>query len=42
MIKTLIENLYDAGDTVLSINVSGKMSATVQMVQKAAEELKTR
>ncbi|HOM66927.1 MAG TPA: DegV family protein [Brevefilum fermentans] len=42
MIKTLIENLYDAGDTVLSINVSGKMSATVQMVQKAAEELKNK
>lgn len=42
MIKALIENLYDAGDTVLSINVSGKMSATVQMVQKAAEGLKNK
>lgn len=42
MIKTLIEEMCEIGDTVLSINVSGKMSATVSMVQKAAEELKNK
>jgi DegV family protein with EDD domain len=39
-IKALVESACDEGDTVLSINVSGKMSATVRMVQQAAEELK--
>lgn len=39
-IKALIEEVSDVGDTVLSINVSGKMSATVRMVQQAADELK--
>ncbi|NLN70758.1 MAG: DegV family protein [Chloroflexi bacterium] len=42
MIKALIEKKCNEGDTALSINVSGKMSATVQMVQQAAEELKNR
>lgn len=42
MIKELIEQICDTGDTVLSINVSGKMSATFNMVQKAAEELKNK
>lgn len=41
-IKEFIENVCDIGDTVLSINVSGKMSATVSMVQQAAEELKNK
>lgn len=41
-IKEMIEELCDIGDTVLSINVSGKMSATVSMVQKAADELKNK
>jgi fatty acid-binding protein DegV len=36
----MIESMCEAGETVLSINVSGKMSATVRMVQQAAEELK--
>lgn len=39
-IKDLIEQVCDVGDKVLSINVSGKMSATVSMVQQAADELK--
>jgi DegV family protein with EDD domain len=39
-IRELIERVAEIGDTVLSINVSGKMSATVRMVQQAAEELK--
>lgn len=39
-IKEMIENLCDIGDTVLSINVSGKMSATFSMVTQAADELK--
>ena len=39
-IKEMIEELCDLGDTVLSINVSGKMSATVSMVKQAADELK--
>lgn len=39
-IKDMIENLCDIGDTVLSINVSGKMSATFSMVKQAADELK--
>lgn len=42
MIKELIEEMCDIGDTVLSINVSGKMSATYNMVQKAADELKNK
>lgn len=41
-IKELIERVCELGDTVLSINVSGKMSGTVSMVQKAAEELKSK
>jgi len=39
-IKNYIEKVCEAGDTILSINVSGKMSATVSMVQKAANQLK--
>lgn len=39
-IRKVIEQVCDAGDTVLSINVSGKMSATLSMVQQAADELK--
>lgn len=39
-IKALIEQVCEVGDTVLSINVSGKMSATVEMVRQAADELK--
>jgi len=39
-IKEMIEDLCDIGDTVLSINVSGKMSATFSMVTQAADELK--
>lgn len=40
MIKEMIEQMCEIGDTVLSINVSGKMSATVNMVRQAADELK--
>jgi DegV family protein with EDD domain len=39
-IKAFIEEVSKAGDTVLSINVSGKLSATVSMIQQAATELK--
>jgi len=39
-IREVIEQVCDAGDTVLSINVSSKMSATFSMVQQAAEDLK--
>jgi DegV family protein with EDD domain len=39
-ITSIIDKICEVGDTVLSINVSGKMSATFQMVQQAAEELK--
>lgn len=39
-IKEMIKELCDIGDTVLSINVSGKMSATFSMVKQAADELK--
>lgn len=39
-IKGFIEKLYDIGDCVLSLNVSGKMSSTITMVQHAANELK--
>lgn len=39
-IRKVIEQVCDAGDTILSINVSGKMSATLSMVQQAADELK--
>jgi len=42
VIKDLIEKACDVGDTVLSINVSGKMSATVQMVQQTVKELKNK
>lgn len=41
-IKTFIEKVCDFGDTVLSINVSGKMSSTISMVRIAANELKDR
>jgi DegV family protein with EDD domain len=39
-IKEFFEKVCKPGDTVLSINVSGKMSSTVAMVEKAANELK--
>lgn len=39
-ISAFIESVSEVGDTVLSINVSGKMSATVAMVQEAASALK--
>ncbi|MFN2303394.1 MAG: DegV family protein [Anaerolineales bacterium] len=39
-IKEFIEQVSEIGDTVLSLNVSGKMSSTVSMVQHAANELK--
>lgn len=38
-IVTFIERMFNNGDTVLSINVSGKMSSTVSMIQQAAGEL---
>jgi len=41
-IKEMIEELCDVGDTVLSINVSGKMSATFSMVKQAADDLKNK
>lgn len=40
MITELVKKLCEVGDTVLSINVSGKMSATFSMVKQAADELK--
>jgi DegV family protein with EDD domain len=39
-IKEFIEKIYDIGDSVLSLNVSGKMSSTISMVHYAAKELK--
>lgn len=39
-IKDFVEKVSEVGDTVLSINVSGKMSSTVNMVREAAMELK--
>lgn len=39
-IKEFVEKVSEAGDTVLSINVSGKMSSTVNMVREAAMEMK--
>lgn len=39
-IKDFIEEIYDIGDSVLSLNVSGKMSSTISMVHYAAKELK--
>lgn len=39
-IQEFIERVCEVGDTALSINVSGKMSSTVAMVQQAARELK--
>lgn len=39
-IKEFIEKIYDIGDKVLSLNVSGKMSSTISMVHYAAKELK--
>ena len=38
-IREYIEQVCEIGDSVLSINVSGKMSATVEMMQKASEDL---
>ncbi len=38
-IKAFIEKVCSSGDTILSINVSSQMSATVDMVQKAASDL---
>jgi len=38
-IKAYIENVCSSGDTILSINVSSQMSATVDMVQQAASDL---
>jgi len=38
-IKEFIEKVSNAGDTVLSINVSSKMSSTLSMVKYAAREL---
>ncbi len=39
-ITKFIEKVADFGDTVLSLNVSGKMSSTVTMARHAAHELK--
>jgi len=39
-IRDFIERVSEIGDTVLSINVSGKMSSTVDMVREAAKEMK--
>ena len=39
-IKQFIEEVCDVEDTVLSINVSGKLSGTVSMVENAAKLLK--
>jgi DegV family protein with EDD domain len=39
-IKDFIEKISDVGDSVLSLNVSGKMSSTISMVHYAAKELK--
>lgn len=39
-IKSFVEKVSNIGDSVLFLNVSGKMSSTVTMVQIAANELK--
>ncbi len=39
-IQDFIEKVFDVGDTVLSLNVSGKMSSTISMVRHAANALK--
>jgi DegV family protein with EDD domain len=39
-IAAFIERVTELGDTVLSINVSGKMSSTVTMVEHAARQLR--
>jgi len=39
-IAAFIERVTELGDTVLSINVSGKMSSTVTMVEHAAQQLR--
>jgi DegV family protein with EDD domain len=39
-IVSFVERVCDVGDTVLAINVSGKMSATVEMTRQAVEKLK--
>lgn len=39
-ITAFIERVTELGDTVLSINVSGKMSSTVTMVEHAAQQLR--
>jgi len=41
-IITFVEQVCTLGDTVLAINVSGKMSSTVSMMKTAAKELKDR
>jgi len=41
-IVSFVERVCEVGDTVLAINVSGKMSATVEMMEQAAKELKGR
>ncbi len=38
-IKAFIEEVSEVGDTVLSINVSSQMSATLKMVENAARDL---
>ncbi len=38
-IVSFVESVCEFGDTVLAINVSGKMSATVAMMRQAAQEL---
>jgi DegV family protein with EDD domain len=39
-IVAFFERVCDIGDTLLSINVSGKMSSTISMIQQAAHDLK--
>ena len=39
-IMSFVERVCEYGDTVLAINVSGKMSSTVSMMKYAANELK--
>jgi DegV family protein with EDD domain len=41
-IKAFVEKISEMGETVLSINVSSKMSSTFKMVQNAAQELADR
>ena len=41
-VAAFVESVCEAGDTVLSINVSGKMSSTISMVKSAASDLKAK